>query len=82
MQDVTQLSTLSKGTEAASLSSCSAEKNPYIKAKRVKEVFQDINEIRCLHAYYTFRLELSIQRSIAVICVYNFPHSLERATEK
>jgi len=39
MQDVAQLSTLSRGIEAPSLSSCSAEKNPYINFKGVKQVF-------------------------------------------
>ena len=53
MQDVAQLSTLSRGIEAPSLSSSSAEKNPYINFEGVKEVFGDtieIDYIRWLHS--------------------------------
>ena len=38
MQDMAQLSTLSRETEAPSLSSCSVQKKPCTKAKKVKEV--------------------------------------------
>ena len=45
MQDVAQLSTLSREIEAPSLSSSSEENNPYINFKGVKEVFGDTIEI-------------------------------------
>ena len=58
MQDMAQLSTLSRETEAPSPSSCSVEKKPYTKAKRVKEVLGEIagNYIIWPYAYYNTNL--------------------------
>jgi hypothetical protein len=44
MQAMAQLSTLSRETEAPSLSSCSVEKKPYTKARKVKEILGEIAE--------------------------------------
>jgi hypothetical protein len=58
MQAMAQLSTLSRETEAPSLSSCSVEKKPYTKARKVKEILGEIAENYIwLHAYYNINLE-------------------------
>jgi len=73
MQDVAQLSTLSRETEAPSLSSSSAEKNSYINSKGVNELFGEtiqVDYIRCLHAYYIIHLTRNLLHgSISVLFI-------------